>query len=82
MFASYIVVYNKDVTADVIASHVENVNALVSKRDTSAGIEATYEISDFKGYAIATDLETINAIAASPEVLGSKPIFSPYSYHL
>lgn len=72
---SYIVVYNKDVSAEVISSHVENVNSLISKRDTSAGIGATYEISDFKGYQVSADLETINAIASSPEVLDSRPYF-------
>ncbi|CAG8980146.1 hypothetical protein HYALB_00013501 [Hymenoscyphus albidus] len=65
---SYIVVYKQDVSAEVISSHVEHVNSLISKRDTAGSIGATYEIVDFKGYQVSADLETINAIAASEEV--------------
>ncbi|KAG9236440.1 putative cuticle-degrading protease [Amylocarpus encephaloides] len=64
---SYIVVYKQDISAEVVDSHVETVNALVSKRDTS-GIGATFDIQDFKGYEVQADEATIQAIAASPEV--------------
>jgi oryzin len=64
---SYIVVYNKDVTADVIASHEETVAALISRRETT-GVGATFDLPGFQGYEVSADSETIAAIANSPEV--------------
>jgi hypothetical protein len=64
---SYIVVYNKDVSAAVITSHEESVAALISKRDAT-GIGATYDLPGFQGYEVSADSETIAAIADSPEV--------------
>lgn len=68
---SYIVVYNKDVTSAVVASHVETVHSLIAKRDSTlanAGIGATYDLTGFKGYQVLADAATIGAIASSPEV--------------
>lgn len=65
---SYIVVYNDDVSAATIASHLETVDALIAKRDEFAGIGATYDLDTLKGYQISADAETIKAIADSPEV--------------
>ncbi|KAH7403226.1 peptidase S8/S53 domain-containing protein [Cadophora sp. MPI-SDFR-AT-0126] len=64
---SYIVVYQKDVTAAALASHIEEVNSLIAKREVG-GIGATYDIGTFKGYQITTDAATLGAIAASPDV--------------
>jgi hypothetical protein len=64
---SYIVVYNKDVSTDVITSHQESVAALISKRETT-GIGATYDLPGFQGYEVSADSETITTIADSPEV--------------
>lgn len=64
---SYIVVYNDDVSAEVIASHVSSVSSLLSKRD-EGGIGATYDLDTLKGYQVQADADTIAEIAASPEV--------------
>lgn len=68
---SYIVVYEKDVAAETISSHISNVEGLLSKRKrdfTEGGIAATYDIGEFKGYAVTADEATIAEIAATPEV--------------
>lgn len=64
---SYIVVYQKDVSKEVLASHIEEVNSLIAKREVG-GIGATYDIGTFKGYQITTDAATLGQIAASPDV--------------
>jgi hypothetical protein len=65
---SYIIVYNKDVTAAEISSHVETVESSISKRGSHSGIGAKYNFNGFKGYSVHADAATIGAIAASPEV--------------
>lgn len=68
---SYIVVYTKDVTPEVISNHVSSITSLIAKRDTTlenAGIGATYDLSGFKGYNVIATSETIASIAAAPEV--------------
>lgn len=64
---SYIVVYHNDINATAIAAHVNSVSSLLSKRDT-AGIGATYDLNELKGYQVEADSSTIAEIAASPEV--------------
>ncbi|RDL33329.1 Subtilisin-like protein [Venustampulla echinocandica] len=64
---SYIVVYNDQVSAATAASHIDRVSSLISKRDTD-GIGATYDMDLLKGYQITADEDTIQQIAASPEV--------------
>jgi len=67
----YIVVYEKDVAPKSILSHLSNVKNLISKRKRDfslGGIDVTYEIGNFKGYAVTADEATIAEIAASPEV--------------
>lgn len=43
---SYIVVYNKDVTAEVASSHIETVNSMIAsrKRDIPSEVVDTYDI--------------------------------------
>ncbi|ESZ93713.1 hypothetical protein SBOR_5898 [Sclerotinia borealis F-4128] len=65
---SYIVVYNTDITAEVTASHVDFVNAIVAKRDNAVSVGATYKIQDFSGYQISADSASIVEIANQPEV--------------
>src|ERR1700760_4872371 len=68
---SYIVVYNTDVSAESIASHIESVSSLIARRDVTvanAGIGATYNLDQFKGYHIVADSATIASIAAAAEV--------------
>lgn len=65
---SYIVVYNTDITPEVTASHVDFVNAIVSKRDNAVSVGANYKIHDFAGYQISADEATIVEIANKPEV--------------
>lgn len=68
---SYIVVYNNDITAEAITAHVESISGLISKRDTTlenAGIAATYDLSELKGYNVIADAATIAAIAEREEV--------------
>src|SRR4051794_36479037 len=64
---SYIVVYQKDITAEVFSSHLEEVKSLTSKREVG-GIGATYDIGNFKGYQITADAATLGEIASSPDV--------------
>ena len=67
----YIVVYEKDVAASAIASHISTITSLISKRkrDFSLGaIATTYAIGEFKGYAVTADEATMAEIAAKPEV--------------
>jgi len=67
----YIVVYEKDVAAETISTHMSTVESLLSKRKrdfTEGAIAATYEIGEFKGYAVTADEATIAEIAATPEV--------------
>jgi hypothetical protein len=68
---SYIVVYNSDVTSAAITSHISSITSLIAKRDTTlanAGVAATYDLNDFKGYNVVATAETIASIAAAPEV--------------
>ncbi|KAH8592218.1 subtilisin-like serine protease-like protein PR1A [Bisporella sp. PMI_857] len=68
---SYIVVYEKDVAAATIASHLQKVDSLIATRKrqfADGGLSATYAIGDFKGYALKADAATIKEIADSPEV--------------
>lgn len=65
---SYIVVYNTDISAQDIASHVEFVNSIVMKRDNAVSVGDTYKIQDFAGYQITADPESIAAIAEQQEV--------------
>ena len=77
---SYIVVYNKDVSAAVIASHEESVAALITKRDD--GVGATFDLPGFQGYEVSADSETIATIANSPEVSGTVMEHSAFTkYH-
>lgn len=64
---SYIVVYQKDISAAAFSTHVEEVKSLTSKREVG-GIGATYDIGNFKGYQITADAATLGEIAASPDV--------------
>ncbi|KAH6711315.1 peptidase S8/S53 domain-containing protein [Leptodontidium sp. MPI-SDFR-AT-0119] len=64
---SYIVVYQKDISAAAFSTHVEEVKSLTSKREVG-GIGATYDIGSFKGYQITADAATLGEIAASPDV--------------
>ncbi|CZT03062.1 probable endopeptidase K [Rhynchosporium agropyri] len=64
---SYIIVYQKDITAEAFSSHLEEVKSMVSKRDVG-GIGATYDIGDFKGYEVVADVATLGRIASSPDV--------------
>ena len=67
----YIVVYEKDVAAETISTHMSTVESLLSKRkrDFAEGaIAATYEIGELKGHAVTADEATIAEIAATPEV--------------
>ncbi|KAL2063402.1 hypothetical protein VTL71DRAFT_5207 [Oculimacula yallundae] len=64
---SYIVVYQKDISAEAFSSHLEEVKSLTSKRDVG-GVGATYDIGDFKGYQITVDATTLGEIAQSPDV--------------
>ncbi|KAH8801025.1 peptidase S8/S53 domain-containing protein [Hyaloscypha sp. PMI_1271] len=64
---SYIVVYNSNVDAATIASHVASVSSMLSRRDLS-GIGATYDMDELKGYQVVADEAAIAEIAASPEV--------------
>lgn len=66
---SYIVVYNGDVNATMVAQHLHSVSAMISKRaSTLTGIGPTYDLDDFKGFQVSADSATINEIANSPEV--------------
>ncbi|TAQ86894.1 hypothetical protein B7494_g4801 [Chlorociboria aeruginascens] len=66
---SYIVIYNTDVTAEKMANHLASVSSIISKRDsTLAGVGATYEIDDFKGFQVEADEAAIAEIIASPDV--------------
>lgn len=65
---AYIVVYNAGVNSTMVASHMESVSSLLSKRDATGGVGATYDMDSFAGYAITADATTIGAIASSPEV--------------
>jgi subtilisin family serine protease len=66
---SYIVVYNTDVNATMVAQHMVSVSTMISKRaSTLTGIGATYDLDGFKGFQVAADSATINEIANSPEV--------------
>ncbi|KAH8793270.1 peptidase S8/S53 domain-containing protein [Hyaloscypha finlandica] len=64
---SYIVVYNSNVDAETIASHVASVSSMLSRRDLT-GIGATYDMDELKGYQVVADEAAIAEIAASPEV--------------
>lgn len=64
---SYIVVYHSNVNASMIASHVESVDSMLSRRDLT-GIGATYDMDLLKGYQVTADPATLAEIAASPEV--------------
>lgn len=64
---SYIVVYQKGISAAAFSTHVEEVKSLTSKREVG-GVGATYDIGDFKGYQITADAATLGEIAASPDV--------------
>ncbi|KAG4434068.1 Subtilisin-like protease 2 [Cadophora sp. M221] len=64
---SYIVVYQKDISAAAFSTHVEEVKSLTSKREVG-GVGATYDIGNFKGYQITADAATLGEIAASPDV--------------
>jgi hypothetical protein len=73
---SWIVVYNEDVTAAVMSSHISSVNGIIAKRALTAalpnaGFKATWAIKDFKAYNIIADAATIASIAAKPEVQSS-----------
>jgi len=72
---SYIVVYDSDITAAAIKSHVESVAVLISRKrsDTPAGLQTTYDLDDFKGYHVLADSATIATIADSPEVWPNFP---------
>jgi subtilisin family serine protease len=65
---SYIVVYNSDINATSIETHLSSVSALISRRRDVGGIGATYDLSTLKGYQVTADAATIAEIAASPEV--------------
>lgn len=66
---SYIVVYNNDVNATMVAMHIDFVSSMLSKRDSPMiGIGATYDLDDFKGFQVEADPATITEIANSPEV--------------
>ncbi|KAM3070405.1 Subtilisin-like protease 2 [Clarireedia jacksonii] len=65
---SYIVVYNKDITAESTASHENFLSSVLTKRDNTASVGAKYQIQEFAGYQISADAATINEIASSPEV--------------
>lgn len=68
---SYIVVYNNNITAEAITSHIDSISSLITKRDSllsAAGIKTTFDIDEFKAYHVVADSATIGAIAASPEV--------------
>jgi len=73
---SYIVVYNSDVSAETITSHIESISSLIARRDSTqsnSGIGATYDLEEFKGYQVLADSATIAAIAATPEVCQLTP---------
>lgn len=64
---SYIVVYQKDISAAAFTLAVEEVKSLTSKREVG-GIGATFDIGSFKGYQITADAATLGEIVASPDV--------------
>jgi hypothetical protein len=66
---SYIVVYHQDTSAEAIAAHEFSIASSLNKRSsTLSGIGATYSMSEFKGYQIEADEDTIAEISNSPEV--------------
>lgn len=68
----YIVTLKPNLDASSTESHLRWVSDLharsTGKRDTTVGIEKTYEISGWKAYAGEFDDVTIAGIKASPEV--------------
>jgi len=65
---SYIVVYNDNVDSATVASHIESVSSMLSRRDLT-GIGATYDMAELKGYQVTADEAAIAEIAASPDVI-------------
>lgn len=65
---SYIVVYKDGLSSSAIESHEASISTILSKRDTGGGIEATYNLTSFKGYNIKADSAAIAEIESSPEV--------------
>ncbi|KAI9735435.1 MAG: Subtilisin-like protease 2 [Claussenomyces sp. TS43310] len=65
---SYIVVYHPNITSDGIASHVESVSSILSKRSSASGVGQTYNLPQLKGYQVTADSSAIAQIADSPEV--------------
>lgn len=67
----FIVTLKDDVAPADVESHLLWVSGIQSRdlnRREPAGIEKTYNISSFKGYAGSFDDATIQEIEASPEV--------------
>lgn len=67
----YIITLKEDVAAADVESHlawVGDVHARSLSRRQLPGVEKTYNISAFQGYAGAFDEATISEIEASPEV--------------
>ncbi|KAF9728368.1 proteinase B [Paraphaeosphaeria minitans] len=69
----YIVTLNPDVEVQIEVSWVNDVHKRsFSKRDT-AGVERTYDIKTFKGYAGEFDENTLAEIKANPNVAAVEP---------
>lgn len=67
----YIVTLKEDVAPTDVESHLTWVNEVHARslaRRQLPGVEKTYNISSFQGYAGAFDDATISEIEASPEV--------------
>lgn len=77
----YIVTLKEDVAAADVQSHlnwVGEVHARSLGRRQLPGVEKTYNISTFQGYAGAFDDATIAEIEASPEVRRFANSFEPW----
>lgn len=65
---SYIVVYN-DIDDSTFEAEMFNVNSFLSKRDsTFRGLGHKYKMSNFKGYQIEADMDTVDRLSQSPHV--------------
>lgn len=64
----YIVVFEPSTNSSTVAAHEQSLVALRRRDGSSADVEHTYEVEEFKGYSVTADEATIAEIAASPEV--------------
>ncbi|OBT61014.1 hypothetical protein VE03_09606 [Pseudogymnoascus sp. 23342-1-I1] len=65
---SYIVVYN-DIDDSTFEAEMFSVNSFLNKRDLSfKGLGHQYKMSNFKGYQIEADMDTVNRLSQSPHV--------------